>query len=206
MSFQAVPPHHNLPARVPERAGHRLGERDRPSVAAAEDDDDDRRVHRRQRGREGADEDVEPPRDEVQLRRRLPDPGRLPDVPAAQGQGAAREEPVQELHTAHVLAARLRHAESGGAVPDDADAEPDAGGQRRGQRKDAGGAAGTARTLARRGQVPAAGRDRAEATGGHRQAQQRRSLAFGAEEDNQPAERQQDGERRHFQQVLKPGA
>lgn len=109
-------------------------------MAATENNDDDRRIHRRQRRREGAHEDVEPPRDEVQLRRRLSDTGRLPDVPADQGQGAAREESLQELHFAHVLAARFRAAESRGAIPDDADAQPNAGGQRRGQREDEAGA------------------------------------------------------------------
>lgn len=119
-------------------------------MAAAEDHDDDRRVHRRQRGREGAHEDVEPPRHEVQLRRRLPDPARLPDVPADEGQGAPREEPLQELRSSHELAARLRAAQPRGAVPDHTDAEPDVGGQRRGQREDAGLLEGAAGALARR--------------------------------------------------------
>lgn len=56
-----------MPAGVPQRARHRLGGRDRPSLAAAEDYDDDRRVYRRQRGRKGTNENVEPPCDEIQL-------------------------------------------------------------------------------------------------------------------------------------------
>lgn len=148
---------------------------------------------------------MEPPRDEVQLRRRLPDPGRLPDVPTDQGQGAAGEEPLQELYPAHVLAARLRPAKSRGAVPDDADAQPNAGGQRRGQREDAPGAVRAARALARRRQVPAARQHRAEAASHHRQAQQRRGFALGAEEDLQFTKRQQDGQCWQLQQIREPG-
>lgn len=127
-SLQTLPSHNNLPAGVSKRIGHRFRERNRSLVAAAENYDDDRRVHRRQRGGEGADENVESPRDEVQLRGRLPDPTGLSNVPANEGQGTAREESIQELHAAHVFTPRLRAAQPGGFVPDGPDAQPNASG------------------------------------------------------------------------------
>ena len=187
--LQTIPPHDHLPTCIPERVGHRLGERDGPAVAATEDDDDDRRVHRRQRGREGAHEDVEPPRHEVQLRGRLSDPHRLPDVPPDERKGTTREEFVQEFCFTRVFAARFWVTEPGGVVPDGADAEPDVGGQRRCQREDARVAATGAGALARRRQVPAAARQQAARarTGGQAQ---RGGLALRATQDLQPQQRQ----------------
>lgn len=138
---------------------------------------------------------MEPARHEVQLRRRLSDPHRLPNVPPDERQGAAREEPVQELRVAHVFAARLRAAEPGRALPDHPNAQPNAGRQRRSQREDARVAAGPARALARRGQVPAARAQRPEAAARRRQAGRRR-VARRAPQDVQPAERQPHGRAR----------
>lgn len=124
LCLQTVPSYDNLPAGLPQRAGHRLRERNRPALAPAEDHDDDRRVHRRQRGRKGTHEDVEPTRDEIQLRGRLPDTPRLPDVPANERQGVAREKLVQEFHPARELATRLRATQPRRFAPDRADVEP----------------------------------------------------------------------------------
>lgn len=106
---------------------------------------------------------MEPARDEVQLRRRLSDPDRLPDVPADEGQGAPGKKSLPELHLAHELAARLRDAESGRALPNRSNAEPNAGGQRGSQGEDARLAESAARALERGRQVPAAGDHRTEA-------------------------------------------
>lgn len=91
--------------------------------------------------------------------------------------------------------ARLRAAESGRAVSDGANAQPNASGQRRSQRKDARVAQSAARPLERGGQVPTTCHHRAQTAGRHRQAEQRRSLPVSQEEDFQP--QQQDGQPQH---------
>lgn len=63
-------------------------------MAPTENNDDDRRVHRRKRRRKRTHENVESSRYETQLRRRLSNTSRLPDVPPDARQGAAREKPV----------------------------------------------------------------------------------------------------------------
>lgn len=94
---------------------------------------------------------MEPPRHEVQLRRRLPDTAGLPNVPPKERKRTPREELVQKLRPTHVLATRLRPTQPSSALPNRTNAEPNVGGQRRSQREDAGVAQSAARALERRG-------------------------------------------------------
>lgn len=111
-----------MPAGAPEGAGHRLRGRERSALVAAQNDADDRRVYRRERGREGAHEDVEPARDEVRLRRGLPDSGRARDVHRVSRAGTAAEASVPQLCAAHELDVRLWAGVARGHAEDDPEA------------------------------------------------------------------------------------